>query len=125
MNLWVLSAGIIGLCTALIHILAGQIDPVRPFLRTNLPDVQKATLLASWHMVSVILCILATFLVYVGWVDQQGLYQVVAGISLIFVTFSLVFILVGWFFFGYRSFINLPQWSLLLPIGTLGLIGVI
>lgn len=42
---------------------------------------------------------------------------------MIFIAFSAVFLIVGWFFFGYRAIIKLPQWVLLLPIGVLGVIG--
>ncbi|WP_196761479.1 hypothetical protein [Pseudoalteromonas luteoviolacea] len=55
MNIWILSAGTLALFTTAVHILAGQVDPIRPFLRSNLDEVPKATLLACWHMVSVML----------------------------------------------------------------------
>lgn len=46
MNFWVVSAGVLAMLTSFIHIFAGQIDPVSPFLKSNLDDVPKATLLA-------------------------------------------------------------------------------
>ncbi len=124
MNFWIFGAGIIGLFTALVHIIAGQLDPVRPFLKSELPEVPKATLLACWHMVSVVLIICGAVLSYAGWFNLHNSYLVVAGISLTYIVFSIVFIIVGWYFFGYRSFIKLPQWILLMPIGTFGLIGI-
>ncbi|TQV67226.1 hypothetical protein FKG94_25875 [Exilibacterium tricleocarpae] len=124
MNLWVLSAGILGLLTSLIHIFAGQVDPVRPFLKADLADIPKATLLACWHMVSVTLIVASGVLAYIGSFNLLNLNIVVIGISLTFITFSIVFIIVGWYFFGHRTFSKLPQWILLLPIGGLGLIGV-
>jgi len=124
MNIWIFSAGIISLLTAFIHLLAGQIDPVRPFLKSNLPDVPKATLLACWHVVSVTLFICGFVLTYIGWFNLDAFLNVVFGISTIFVIFALVFVAVGWYFFGAQTFIKLPQWFLLLPIGVLGLIGV-
>lgn len=124
MNFWILGAGLIGLFTALVHIVAGQVDPVRPFLKSELSEVPKATLLACWHMVSAVLIICGAVLTYVGWFNLQSSYHAVAGISLTYIIFSFVFIIVGWYFFGYRSFIKLPQWILLMPIGTLGFIGV-
>lgn len=123
MNLWVLGAGVLGTFTALVHIFAGQIDPVRPFLNSDLGDVPKATFLACWHMVSAILIIAAGTLTYAGWFDVRVLDITVIGISTTFIVFSAVFIGVGWFFFGHRAFLKLPQWVLLLPIGCLGIIG--
>ena len=123
MNVWIFSAGIIGLFTAFVHIFVGQVDPVRPFLKSDLADIPKATLLACWHMVSVTLFICGLALTYIGWFNLDSFLNVVLGISIVFVIFSLVFVAVGWYFFGWQTFIKLPQWLLLLPIGVLGLIG--
>jgi len=125
LNLWILSAGILGLLTSLVHIFAGQIDPVRPFLKSDLADIPKATLLACWHTVSAVLVLSSGALTYIGWLNLINLNSAVIGISITFIVFSLVFICVGWAFFGHRTLIKLPQWSLLLPIGVLGLIGVL
>ena len=124
MNIWIFSAGIIGLFTSLMHIFAGQADPVRPFLRSDLPDIPKATLLGCWHIVSAILVLSGFALTYIGWFNLNSFQNVVIGISLSFVIFSLIFITVGWHFFKFQAFIKLPQWTLLLPIGIFGLVGV-
>ncbi|WP_325892983.1 hypothetical protein [Grimontia sp. NTOU-MAR1] len=123
-NTWIFAAGIIGIFTSLVHIFAGQVDPVRPFLKSDLPDIPKATLLGCWHMVSAILVISGFALAYIGWFNLSSFQNIVIGISVSFVIFSLVFIAVGWCFFKFQAFIKLPQWILLLPIGILGLIGV-
>jgi hypothetical protein len=62
-------------------------------------------------------------LTYVGWFNLHSFQNVVVGISISFFIFSLVFIVVGWYFFKFQAFAKLPQWVLLLPIGVLGLIG--
>ena len=123
MNIWIFIAGIIGLFTFFVHLFAGQIDPVRPFLKSDLPDIPKATLLGCWHMVSVTLLISGLVLTYAGWFNLSSLQNIVIGISVSFLIFSLVFITVGWYFFKSQVFLKLPQWILLLPIGTLGLVG--
>ncbi|CAH9061668.1 hypothetical protein PSECIP111951_02536 [Pseudoalteromonas holothuriae] len=125
MNVWILLSGITALITSLIHIFAGQIDPIKPFLNSELPDIPKATLLGCWHIVSLVLVISGVTLTYIGWFNRIELQNVVLGLSITFVAFSLVFLAVGWFFFGYKTFFKLPQWVLLLPIGVLGLIGAI
>ncbi|PWK51818.1 hypothetical protein [Pleionea mediterranea] len=123
MNTWIFASGIIGIFTSLVHIFAGQVDPVRPFLKSDLPDIPKATLLACWHMVSVILVMSGVSLTYIGWFNLITLQSVVIGVSITFIMFSIVFIAVGWYFFKLQAFLKLPQWTLLLPIGVLGLIG--
>ncbi|WP_206486538.1 hypothetical protein [Thalassotalea sp. G2M2-11] len=124
MNTWVFAAGIVGIFTSLVHIFAGQVDPVKPFLKSDLPDIPKATLLGCWHMVSAILVISGFSLAYIGWFDLGSYHNIVIGISISFVIFSFVFIAVGWYFFKFQTFIKLPQWVLLLPIGVLSLVGV-
>ncbi|MCX4028628.1 hypothetical protein H0A36_13880 [Endozoicomonas sp. SM1973] len=123
MNIWIFSAGVLGLLTSLVHIFAGQIDPVRPFLKSELDDIPKATLLACWHIVTVILVTSSAILTYAGWVNANYLTTVVLGLSLTYVSFAAVFMCVGWYFFKHHTFIKLPQWVLLLPIGALGFIG--
>lgn len=123
MNTLIFLAGVICLFTSIVHIFAGQVDPVRPFLKSDLPDIPKATLLGCWHMVSAILVISGFALSYIGWFNLSSFQNLVVGISCSFIIFSLVFIAVGWHFFKFQTFIKLPQWILLLPIGVLGLIG--
>ena len=124
MNTLIFSAGILALLTALVHIIAGQIEPVRPFLKSELPDIPKATLLGCWHMVSVMLVISAAAFCFIGWFNFVEFQNLVILLSASFVFFSVVFIVVGWYFFKARTFIKLPQWLLLLSIGLLGFMGV-
>jgi hypothetical protein len=83
-NIWIFIAGIIGLFTSLVHIFAGQIDPVRAFLKSDLPEIPKATLLACWHIVSVTLLASGLVLTYVGWFNLHSFQNVVVGTSLSF-----------------------------------------
>ncbi len=125
MNIWIFIAGLIGVFTSLVHIFAGQVDPVRPFLASDLPDISKATLLGCWHMVSAILVICGVVLTYIGWYAIAALYSLVVGIALCYIVFALVFVAVGWYYFKLQTFYKLPQWVLLLPVGLLGLVGVL
>ncbi len=119
MNIWILSAGLLGVFTSLEHLFAGQIDPIRPFLKSDLDDVPKATLLACWHLVSVTLLVTALMLTYVGWYGLNAYYFPTQLLGILYILFSMVFVVVGWYFFGSRVFVRLPQWILLLPIGLL------
>jgi hypothetical protein len=125
MNLYILLSGAICTITSLIHIFAGQVDPVRPLLKSELTDVPKATMLACWHMVSVILVTSGLVLLYAGVAGGDQLLPLVAFISAAYILFSLVFVAVGLYFFGFSALIKLPQWALLLPVGILGGIGAL
>lgn len=125
MNVWIFSAGIIGIVTALIHIFAGQVDPVRPFLKLEFHDGRKATLLACWHMVSVMLFFSSLVFIYIGWYSLETIYLTIIGLSASYLIFSMVFVIVGWWFFGVKVFVKVPQWLLMLPIGCLSLYGSI
>jgi len=74
-------------------------------------------------MLSVILVMSGFALTYIGWFNLITFQSVVIGVSISFIMFSIVFIAVGWYFFKLQAFLKLPQWTLLLPIGVLGLIG--
>ncbi|WP_114767914.1 hypothetical protein [Vibrio rhodolitus] len=123
MNIWLLIAGVLGIFTALVHVFAGQVDPVRPFLKSTLAEVPKATLLACWHLVSVTLISSSLVILYIAWFDFSLQYLLVQFIGWLYVLFALVFISVGWYFFAHKVFFTLPQWILLLPIGGLALYG--
>lgn len=76
-------------------------------------------------MVSITLLMSAAAFIYAGWLNVETLNIAVTVVSITYVIFSFIFVCVGWYFFGYRTFIKLPQWILLLPIGILGCIGAI
>ncbi|MDO6525224.1 hypothetical protein Q4519_05960 [Motilimonas sp. 1_MG-2023] len=125
MNIWILSSGLLGVFTTLVHVFAGQVDPVRPFLKSELEDIPKATLLVCWHLVSVTLIVSSLMLVYVGWYGFDSLYLPAQLVGGLYISFVLVFVVVGWYFFGSKGFVKLPQWMLLLPIGLLAIYGAI
>lgn len=87
MNTLIFSAGILALFTGLVHIIAGQIEPIRPFLKSDLPDIPKATLLGCWHMVSVMLVISAAALCFIGWFNFIEFQNLVILLSASFVFF--------------------------------------
>ena len=119
MNIWIFSSGLLALFTTLVHVFAGQIDPVRPFLKSKLDDIPKATLLACWHLVSVTLFVSSLMLLYVGWYGIDSLYFLIQLLGFLYIMYASVFVAVGLYFFGAKVFVKLPQWILLLPIGFL------
>lgn len=125
MNIWIFSSGLLALFTTLVHVFAGQIDPVRPFLKSKLDDIPKATLLACWHLVSVTLFVSSLMLLYVGWYGIDSLYFLIQLLGFLYILYASVFVAVGLYFFGAKVFVKLPQWILLLPIGFLANYGAI
>ncbi|MGF1708976.1 hypothetical protein L4C37_00075 [Vibrio kagoshimensis] len=123
MNIWIFSSGLLALFTTLVHVFAGQVDPVRPFLKSKLDDIPKATLLACWHLVSVTLFISSLMLLYVGWYGIDSLYFLIQLLGFLYILYASVFVAVGLYFFGSKVFVKLPQWILLLPIGLLATYG--
>ncbi|MDP2590049.1 hypothetical protein [Vibrio splendidus] len=119
MNIWIFSSGLLALFTTLVHVFTGQIDPVRPFLKSKLDDIPKATLLACWHLVSVTLFVSSLMLLYVGWYGIDSLYFLIQLLGFLYILYASVFVAVGLYFFGAKVFVKLPQWILLLPIGLL------
>ncbi|MEZ8541193.1 hypothetical protein BH582_03310 [Vibrio sp. 10N.222.47.A9] len=124
MNIWIFSSGLLALFTTLVHVFAGQIDPVRPFLKSKLDDIPKATLLACWHLVSVTLFVSSLMLLYVGWYGIDSLYFLIQLLGFLYILYASVFVAVGLYFFGAKVFVKLPQWILLFPIGLLANYGV-
>ena len=88
------------LFTTLVHLVAGQINPVRPFLKSDLADVPKAVLVACWHIVSLTLLTTSATLAYAGWYNIESFKHVVMAISILYVSFAVIFVLVGWYFVG-------------------------
>ncbi len=117
-----LVAALLAALTAALHIFAGGTDVAAPLLASAMEGEPKLTLYATWHMASVAMALSAVALV-VGSLPRYALAAryLVLFISLLWCAFGGVFLLValsqpggGWLF-------KLPQWTLLLPVGGLGL----
>jgi hypothetical protein len=122
-NWLVLSAGILAGMTAFIHVFAGGKDVVRPLLASSVDEVVKLTLYACWHLVSVALFISSIVLVGNG----AGFYKstaTVGFISILWLMFGAVFIVVTLGVAKPRGLFRFPQWALLVPVGLLGLWGL-
>ena len=123
MNTYLLSAGAFGLFTTALHLFGGQITLIRPFLQNDLADDIKGCLLVCWHVVSAFLLLTACLFLYAGLHQPPELELLLQATASFYVLFAVLFIGIGWSFFGLRTFYKLPQWILLLPIGVLGLLG--
>ena len=125
MNAWIFGAGFLGCCTVLVHVFAGHADTLNPLFKSNLPSIPKITVLACWHMGTVTLLGTSLALIYIGWHAYEGLYLLAYIIGIYYVLFALVFVVVGWYHFGTATLINMPHWAFLLPVGGIGIYGVL
>lgn len=123
MNIYLISAGVLGLFTSAAHIFGGQQTLIRPFLHSDLADDVKGCLLVCWHMISAYLLLSACLYLYAGLNHTPDLSLLLNTLSGSYILFSVLFIVIGGYFFGHHTLYKLPQWILLLPIGVLGLLG--
>lgn len=123
-NWFVLSAGILAGITAFIHVIAGGKDVARPLLAGPVDEVVKLTLYACWHLVSVALYLSSIVLLGYG-AGFYGSPETVAFVSIMWLLFGAVFLVVTLGLAKPRGLFRFPQWTLLLPVGLLGLWGLV
>ncbi len=124
MNYWWLVSGALGLFTAFLHLIGGQVDVIRAFLKCDLTAVPKATLHACWHMVTVTLFASAIALLYFGvYPTSPGSNALASFIGGQFVAYAIVFLILALGGNWSIKLVRLPQWILLLPIGVLSILG--
>ncbi|MFB7355924.1 hypothetical protein [Streptomyces gardneri] len=124
MNGWLLAAGITALGVAVVHIVGGRRDVVRPLLACGLADEPKRVLHAVWHMVSIDLVLSGIALLYLSLTDgTPGTGLVAWFVAAHFIAYAAAFLVVtlsvGW----PRPLLRLPQWILLLPVAALAAAG--
>lgn len=120
MNRFWISAGVLNLIVAFMHLIMGYDDPLKPLLATALSDISVATILAVWAMATVILFFSSAILLYMGLYPQQSATQEFALFwGVVYFLFALVFIVLN---IAY-GFFSLAQGVLLLPIGLLAIYG--
>ncbi len=124
MNVWLFSAGIVCGITALIHTFAGQ-SLINVFLSATLPRLVKSTLLACWHMVTVMLFVTSGMLLWAAWALPETLQPLLAFIATLFLGFGVVCIGAGVWFYRLQGWWRLPQWVLLAPVGALSWAGIL
>ncbi|WP_338815624.1 hypothetical protein V9L05_21495 (plasmid) [Bernardetia sp. Wsw4-3y2] len=118
-NIFWLLAGILNLFTALLHTFGGQVGLINPLLSSNLDNQVQTEFLGVWHMITLFLFFTSAVFIKNYFAPKEECRAIIQFISYVYFLFSISFIAV--------SFMNqllAPQWTLLLPIGILGLIGV-
>jgi len=113
-------SGVINLATAMIHLIAGQIDLVNPLSNSNLEVQQKAEWISVWHIITILLF----FSSYI--ILKAGFGKMKKNDSQQMKTFGVLYVIIGVpFVFSSLYFsVFAPQFILLMPIGILIFIGL-
>lgn len=124
MNKILASASALAAFTAALHTFGGTPEIETPLLQAPIATELGLLLYACWHLVTVAL----TFSAIGFFISAKPKYAIQSHymalfISLMWVGFGLVFIIVDITHSGLPMLLKLPQWILLLPIGFLGLWG--
>ncbi|MBW1601545.1 hypothetical protein JJV70_05365 [Streptomyces sp. JJ66] len=124
MNGWLFAAGSLAAATTLIHVIAGGRDVVRPLLGSSMEAEPRRTLHVVWHFVTVDLLLSAVALIVLALRAEPNV-PLALFIAAHYVAYTAAFLVgtltVGWS----RPLLRLPQWMLLLPVGTLTVIGTL
>ena len=105
--------------TAVVHAIGGTIEIHSALLNSSLPESIRFLLYACWHLVTVTLVFSAISLFWSARYDRVvSNLALPAFIGIFWVAFGAVFVFVALYFLGVRALIILPQWTLLLPIGS-------
>jgi len=119
-NGYIFSAGVICAITALIHTIGGQLDLVTDLLNSNMDKQAQTEWLGAWHMVTVVLFTFAYYLLKAGRTESDKINAgLLNAIAIQCILFSIVFIVAS-----IVMQVFAPQWTLLLPIGILILLGL-
>jgi hypothetical protein len=124
MNKHLLAAAALAAVTAVVHVVAGGADIATPLLASKLNEEPKITLYAAWHLVSVTLALSAGALC-MGALPRyaDASRHMVMFVSILWLCFGMVFLVVALTQPGEGLLFKLPQWVLLLPVGIFGLWG--
>lgn len=124
MNKPLLTASLATAFTAVVHLFAGGTDVAAPLLASSLADEPRLTLYAVWHLVSVTLVLSAAALYVCALPHHAAVGRYLAlFISVLWLSFGMVFLVVAFTQPGEGLFLKMPQWILFLPVGLLGLWG--
>ncbi|WP_266157840.1 hypothetical protein [Dyella silvatica] len=126
MNKPLLFSAVLAAFTAMVHVLAGGVTVAAPLLASSLDLTPKLTLYAVWHLVSATLALTSVALLIAAFPRHASSSRyLVLFISVLWLGFGGVFILIASIRPEEGLLLELPQWTLLLPVGLLALWGSI
>lgn len=113
-------AAIINLFTAIVHLIGGQIDLVKPLNNSNLEVQQKAEWIGVWHIVTVLLFFTSYLILRAGFNQvKKSDVRLLKPIGFLYMMIGIPFIVSSIYFS-----VLAPQWILLTPIGMLLIVGL-
>jgi len=113
-------AAIINLITAIMHLIGGQIDLVKPLNNSNLDVQQKAEWIGVWHIVTVLLFFTFYLILRAGFSQvKKSDVRLLKPIGFLYLITGIPFIVSSIYFS-----VLAPQWILLTPIGILLIVGL-
>ena len=119
------SSALLSMFTASVHTIGGTYEIHVPLLNSTMPEPISLLLYACWHLVTVTLILSAMALFWCSRNNRaQANFALPIFIAILWISFGLVFIFIALYFSGIQALIILPQWILLIPIGSLILFGV-
>ena len=120
MNIGLLVAAVLTLATWAIHTFLGGPAVARPLLESEMEEVAKYTNYYCWHIVTLVLIVMAGGYGYAAFVPGGADVAVLLTLlSVGFTVWSLV--LVAW---SKRTALELPQWTLFLGISVAAVWGL-
>lgn len=124
MNRTLFVTALLAALTATVHTFIGTPAIEAPLLQSSLSQELSLLLYVCWHLVSAIL-FFSAIIFFVAARNQFDIkYQYSAKlISLLWLSFGFIFIVIAVWYSGTPMLLKLPQWVLFLPIGALGLWG--
>ncbi len=119
-KIYIKIAGIVNLITALVHLVAGQMDLVNPLINTSLNVQQRAEWIGVWHIVTILLLFTSYLFLRAGFIEvRNSNLQQLKPIAVLYILIGLPFIVSSVYYSVFA-----PQWILLMPIGILLIIGL-
>jgi hypothetical protein len=124
-NKRVFASSIMAGITACIHFFIGTNEIMSPIFNSEISQSNKILLLACWHLVTVTLfmsCYSLYKLSKMG--NSQNVNFSIKQISGMWIAFGAIFIVLSVYYSGFKMLLDLPQWILLIPTGSVGLSGI-
>jgi hypothetical protein len=120
MNAWMIAAAVLSLLTAAVHFFAGGREIARPLLAScELHAAPKFTNYYCWHMVTIILVVMAGAFAYAAMTGARDIAVLATLLALAFASWNLA--LIAW---KRLSPVYFPQWALFLPTAAAGLMAL-
>ena len=126
MNKPLLIASLLTAFIAAVHLFAGGADVAAPLLASGLAEEPRLTLYAVWHLVTATL-LLSAFALFFSALPRHAVASryLALFISVLWLSFGVVFLVVAFTQPGEGLFLKMPQWILFIPVGILGLWGAV